>query len=223
MKTNQSGGAINVLLIPFILVDILLIVAVIFGVWAYHSRQDYKNHTDQKVSSAVAANTKKIQQTDVKQYAQEAKKPLKTYTGPSAFGTIVVQYPKTWSAYVAEGGTTSSDPIEGYFQPGFVPDINGNSNTFALRVQLTSQAYDQILQSYTDLAKQGKVKIQPYTSANIASNVFGVRIDGQITQNAQGSMIVLPLRNMTFEMSTESKQFESDFNNIILPNFSFRP
>ncbi len=43
------------------------------------------------------------------------KQPLQTYTGPSAFGSISVKYPKTWSAYVDE--TNSSTPVDGYFHP----------------------------------------------------------------------------------------------------------
>ncbi|MGH7237035.1 MAG: hypothetical protein ACREGF_00680, partial [Candidatus Saccharimonadales bacterium] len=89
--------------------------------------------------------------------------------------------------------------------------------------ELLNNAYNQVLQSFASQATEGKITIVPYTSANIASNVFGVKITGQITPNTQGTMIVLPLRNMTFEMYTESSQFESDFNNIVLPNFSFRP
>jgi hypothetical protein len=209
------------LLIPLILSVVLLIIVIIVAVVIYNKEQDYKNNVDQKVSAAVIANTKKVQAADAKQFAEQEKKPLRTYTGPSEYGTIIIQYPKTWSAYVDESG--GGNPIEGYFSPGYVPGANNQNSVFALRVELVQQPYDQVLRQFNGLAQQGEVKIKPYHSDNIATNTYGSRIDGEIEQNKKGSMIVLPLRNMTFELYTESTKYIHDFNKIILPNFSFRP
>jgi hypothetical protein len=36
-------------------------------------------------------------------------------------------------------------------------------------------------------------------------------------------MVVLPLRSQTLQIETAGSQFLGDFNNNILPNFSFSP
>jgi hypothetical protein len=112
--------------------------------------------------------------------------------------------------------------VDGYFQPDFVPSINSQTAAFALRLQVVQQTYDQALMQFSSLAKQGKVTVTPFKAAKVPS-VVGVRIDGQIFPSKKGSMILLPLRDKTFKLWTESDSFTPDFNNNILPNFSFSP
>jgi hypothetical protein len=220
MRRNQRGQ-INILLIPLILLCLLFIGAGVFAVWAYNSRQVYKDHSDQKVAVAVQAAQQQTQASDAVQFAQQAEQPLKSYSGPAADGSIVIKYPKTWSAYINEsdnGGT----PIDAYFEPDFVPSTTTITNAFALRVKIAQEAYDQVLQQFSSLATQGKVTVTPYSLVKVPT-VVGVRVDGQIEQNKQGSMIILPIRGQTLEIFTESSQYAADFNNNILPNFTFSP
>lgn len=220
MKYSERG-AINVLLIPLILAILFLIGAGAFAAWAFNSRQDYKNHTDQKISAAVTVAKQQTQTADAKQFAEEAKQPLKSFVGPQAYGSIVVKYPKTWSAYIDEqnnGGT----PIDGYFQPDFVPNISDPNNSFALRLKVVQQSYSQVLNQYSSLTKTGKVTVTPYKPAKVPS-ITGVRVDGQIQPNKEGSMVILPIRAYTMELWTEAQSYETDFNNNILPNLSFSP
>jgi hypothetical protein len=221
MKDRRSEGSINILLIPFILVVLFFLGTAGFAFWAYSSRQDYKNNVDQKVSAAVSVAKQQESTAKDNEFVQKEKLPLRTYTGPQAYGSITVNYPKTWSAYVAEqdGGST---PVNGYFQPSVVPDVNNVNNSFALRVQVTQQSYDQVLQNFQGLVQTQKVTVAPYKLPNVA-NVVGSRIDGQITPNKSGSMVVFPLRDKTIEVWTEAQTYEADFNNNILPNLSFSP
>jgi hypothetical protein len=128
-------------------------------------------------------------------------------------------YPKTWSGYVI---SSQSTPLSTYFQPDVVPDISAQSNAYALRIQVVNQTYSNALQIYQTLASTKKVTVAPFSFAKVPS-VVGSRIDGQISQDDQGTVIIVPLRNMSLIISTESQSFEPDFNNIILPNFSFSP
>ncbi len=64
--------------------------------------------------------------------------------------------------------------------------------------------------------------IKPYAFPSVP-DVIGSRVDGQITQNKQGTMILVPLRDKTLEVSTESGQYQKDFETYILPNFTFSP
>jgi hypothetical protein len=221
MTRRNQQGSINGLLIPFILVLLLLIGAGVFGVWAFNGRQDYKNHTDQKIAAAVTTAQQQTAATDAAQFAEANKKPLKPYTGPEAYGSIIIKYPKSWSGYVSVSDNGST-PLDGYFQPDVVPNIQAPTATFALRLQVVQTSYDQVVSQYSSQVQQKTVTVTPYKAANVPS-IVGVRVDGQVALNKQGSMILLPLRDKTLKLWTESTQFEPDFNNNILPNFSFSP
>jgi len=219
MSTNRQGGYIDPLLIPLIAAVVLLVAAAGFGAWAFSSRQDYKNNSDQKATTASAAAVKVAQQQDATKYAEEAKNPLKQFVGPSQFGSITAKYPKTWSGYVIKNTST---PLSAYFQPDVVGDVQDDDTTYALRIQVINQSYAQQLQNYDSLVQGKKVTASPFSFQKVPS-VIGTRIDGQISNQNQGTVIIMPLRNLTMLVSTESQDFEPDFNNIILPNFSFSP
>jgi hypothetical protein len=218
MKANSQSGAINALLLPLLVALLLLVGVAVFGVWAFGSRQDYKDNVDAKIATAVTAAKADEDKVKDAQFAEEQKNPLKTYTGPAAYGSVTINYPKTWSGYVSD--TDGNDPfVDGYFSPGVVPDTQDQKSSFAFRVQVSSQSYSESLQSFQN---QEGVTIQPYSLPKVP-NVVGVIVRGAIEQDRQGIMVILPLRNTTLKFWTESDAFTGDFNNIILPNASFSP
>ena len=221
MKKASQAGAINVLLIPLTLAVLLLIGALAFGYWAFGGRQDYKNNVDQKVAAAVDTAKQQVSTQKDKEFAQKEKYPYDTYDGPSAYGSLIIKYPKTWSAYVNEQ-QGSSTPVDGYFYPNFVPSTTSQTNNFALRVRIVQQTFSSIVQQIQPYILQKQATYKTYRSPNVP-NVIGARIDGAIMPQKQGSMIVLPMRDKSLEIWTESKDFQGDFNSIILPNFSFSP
>lgn len=215
IKHNQDG-AINPLLLPLIIAGVLFISALIFGGWAYSSRQDFKNNTDQKIGLAVTAAEASESERKDKEFAEIAKSPLKTYAGPEQFGSLKLQYPKTWSGYVSAIG---NENLEGYFNPNVVPDVADENATFALRIQVLDQTYDNVIAEFDG---QEGIVATAYALPKLP-NVVGLKLSGQIEQDKQGVMIILPVRDKTIKLFTESKDFENDFNNIILANLTFSP
>ncbi|HSX17148.1 MAG TPA: hypothetical protein VLH86_03550 [Patescibacteria group bacterium] len=222
MSTYREAGTVNILLVALIAAGVIALGLAGFGLWAFGSRQDYKNNSDKKSAAASAVTKEQTQKDDAAQYAEEAKNPLKTHVGPDAFGSVTIQYPKTWSGYVIEHNNNSGTPMNDYFNPDLVHDTTDVNNAYALRVQIVQTSYSQVMSAYKGLAESKKVAVAPYKLPKVPS-VVGSRVDGQIAAQKQGSMIVLPLRNMTLEISTESQDFEPDFNTIILPNLTFSP
>jgi hypothetical protein len=221
MIGRDQRGALNSLLLPFILALLLLIGAVAFGAWAYSGKQDYKNNVDQKIGVAVTAAKQQQNTVDNQAFAEAEKQPLTTYNGPQQYGSLVVKYPKTWSSYVDSTGTGNS-LVDGYFDPGTVPAVTSQASVFALRIQVVNQPYSQVLQNYNDRQQSGLVISNPYKLPMVPS-VIGVELTGQVTDNASGTMVILPLRSNTLEIWTQGTQYLSDFNQNILPNFSFSP
>jgi Flp pilus assembly protein TadG len=218
---HEQRGMVDVLLVPLIMLLVLFLAALGFGFWAFTQRTHYKDNSDQAAAVAVQKAVQTTEASDASKYAQAAQQPYDVYVGPAAFGGITASYPRTWSAYVVEQDS-SNTPIDGYFQPGVVPDINNQDNSFALRVELVQSPYDTTLQQFDGALQNNKVTVSPYTLPKVPS-VVGSLIKGQITPTNQGSMIIMPLRNMTLEVWTESASNENDFNSIILPHLTFTP
>jgi len=222
MKTSRQAGAMNLLIVPLILLLVVTIGVSAFAYTSYTQAQDYKNNVDAKIAVAVDASEKKVSEQKDKDYAEKEKYPYVTYTGPQAAGSIRIQYPKTWSAYTVASEKNTSKPLDGYFYPGQVPDISDNNNTYALRSLVSTSSYDSLMKQYAAKQKQGKVTIQPYQSPNVP-NVIGSRIDGEVKDKKQGAMILMPFRDKTLQLWTESNDYKGDFDKVILQNFTLTP
>jgi hypothetical protein len=218
---KEQRGALNALLIPLILVSMVTVLIIVFAVWAYGQMSDYKNNSDQKSADAVSLAVKKEDAKKAVEYAEAAKSPLKTYSGPAAYGSLHVEYPKTWSAYVIEQNT-SGNSVDGYFNPNFVPFVSDSKSSFALRVRVLGTSYASTMQSFQGLIKSGKLTAAPYAFAKVPGTV-GTKLTGQIVSTKQGTMIVIPLRASTLEVWTETSAAAADFNTYVLPNLSFSP
>jgi hypothetical protein len=227
IKHNQNG-AISAIALSLIFSVVFLVAAVSFGAWAYSSRQDYKNNVDAKIASAVAVAKQQESSAKDKQFAEDEKKPLRTYNGPEAFGSLQIMFPKTWSGQVDDGGSSGSGALSGYFYPGIVPSVSSSNTTtlFALRVQVLNQSYSSVVKGMqSELSQRKNVTITPYALPKLPK-VVGIQLSGPIFTNdtgKTGQMVIFPLRSQTLKLWTEGTQFSTDFNNNILPNFTFSP
>lgn len=215
-RSLNQVGAINVLLIPLIMSVVLLLSSLGFGAWAFTSRQDYKNNTDQKVDEAVAVAVQRAKTEKDNEFLQKEKEPLKSYSSASQYGSFTIKYPKTWSGYTDE----KADALTLTLQPDVVP--SNPKTAYALTVEVVNTPYDQAIKNFDNAIKQGRAKATPYSLPKVA-DVVGIRIDGEVATGKNGAAVFLPLRDKTIKITTETQERVADFNTIILPNFEFRP
>jgi len=210
-------------LFPLIFVLLFLLGALAFGYWAYGERQDYKNNSDKKAAAAAAQARKDEDIIKDKAFIEAEKQPLTSYDGPEEYGSVHVEYPKTWSVYI---NSLSNDvqPLDAFFNPRNVPSVQDPNSVFALRVQVVNTSYAKVVATFANGVKQKQVTITPYSLPKVP-NVVGVRVDGLIHPGKKntGSMVVMPLREKAIEIWTENAQAMGDYNNIILPNLTFAP
>lgn len=208
-------------LIAIISLAVALVAALAFGFWAFAGRQDYKNNSDKKASIAVdaAKATQKIELQ--KQFDEQSKLPYKTYKGSATYGSVTFNYPRTWSGYVDEN---SSQPLNAYFYPDVVPGVQSKT-AYALRVELVNSDYASVLIQYDALIKGGTLKALAYVPPKMqgVTNIQpGVRLDGQISQEQQGVMVIMKVRDKTLTIYAESTDFVPDFNTM-LESLTFAP
>lgn len=213
---SREEGSIDILLIPLILAVVFFLAALGFGLWAYSERTDYKNNTDAKIATAVEVAEKETATEKDNEFIQREKEPLQDYQGPATQGTIVLKYPKTWSAYVDE-----SKGVDGFFHPNFVPGVATDPN-YALRLQVVDKPYAEELKAFDSQVKQGKTTATPYKPINV-DNIIGTQLTGEIDGQKTGTLILLPLRDKTIKIWTEADQFKEDFFNNVMANFKFAP
>lgn len=208
--------------LPWVLMAVFVLLflgAVGFGIWAYGSQQDYKNNADQKIADAVVIAKKETATQKDNEFVEKYKNPYDLYEGPDTYGSVRIQYPRTWSAYINEKG--GSTPLEGYWHPGFVPGVDSGT-AFALHVEVVNQSFEQQVKSFDSKVKSGKVKVAPYKAKQVP-DVTGSRVEGEINTGQKNYMVLFPIRDKTLKVSTQSDRFLGDFNNIILPNLKFTP
>jgi hypothetical protein len=228
-KLNQNG-AVSGLMLSLFLSMVFLVATISFAAWAYSSRQDYKNNSDEKVQAAVVTAKQQESKTKDAAFAEAEKYPLRTYLGPEAYGSVTIKFPKSWSAYVDDNSTSSSSTaLDGYFYPNVVPGADSKSTPFALRVQVVGQSYSDIAKSLANEQKNPDSKdtpltIAPYALPNVPK-VVGLKVSGTVHEKDSKlvTMVVFPLRSQTLEVWTEGTQFTGDFEKNILPNLSFSP
>lgn len=214
--SHRSKG----LLIAFVICVLLLLGTIGFGIWAYLERTDYKNNSDQKADAAVLVAVQEEASRKDAEFVEREKSPTRIYKGPSAYGGVSFKYPKTWSGYVVEKDK-SQKQIDGFFHPGIVPDVNGDTG-FALRVQVLDRPYADIIKSLQSKVNSGKLKLSAYKPKNV-KGVSASRVTGEYNQGQNDTLVFVELRDKTLQIWTESNSFVGDFDKYILDSLTFSP
>lgn len=224
MMPHHGGNSQTKLVIGLIVLTLVSVGLLLFAVWAFTGRQDYKNSSDNKVAAAVAQAEQETTAKNNERFAEESKSPLKKYIGPSSYGSIDLSYPKTWSGYVNLQSNNTSTPLKAYFHPDVVPALSGGSadTAIALTIEVLGQAYSTVLNQYTSQIKAGTVTASPYALTKVQDQI-GSKLSGKISTNFTGTKVILPLRDKTLVITTQTDQYLSDFDTYILPNLSFAP
>lgn len=211
-RLNQKGQ-MNILTIPLILAALLLVGASVLSVVFYMQYVDQRDNNQPKIEAAVE-KAKEEQASELEAaFLEREKSPYDTYTAPAELGSVKLTYSKKWSAYV---DLKSGRDMEMYVHPNYVPSKDVN---YALRMSVVSRQFASELKSYDSLVRRGELKA---TSIEVAGTK-GVRLDGFLESDVEGSLVAFPLRDKTLRVWTESKDFRGDFNNIVLKKLTFVP
>lgn len=221
MKKHNQLGAIQTAAIIAVVTSVLFVLSLVIAIVFYMGKSDLQKNIDTKVQAGVEVEAKKIEIAMEGQFAEKEKSPTKSFAGPSTIGSVTFNYPKTFSAYVEES-QSGSTRLNGFFHPNIVPKDDPKV-LFALRVQVVSTAYEAELKSFANAISSGKAKSKPFTAAAVP-DVLGIRIDGEIASGGkQGSLILLPVRDKTLRIWTESAESVPDFDTYVVPSITFVP
>jgi hypothetical protein len=212
--SSRERGAVGIMTFVSIGLGLFVIIFAALSVWAYVNYIDQKDNVDAKVSRAVATAEKQQADKLETKFAQREKEPLRSFASPSDFGTLGFKYPKTWSVYVANDGSSNgagSNSFTAYLNPATVPPVADTASRYALRVSILDQQYEDVISTYKEQVKDGILK----TSAVKASGQTGARLDGTFSKDIRGAAVIFKIRDKTAVLRTDADTFKPDFDALV--------
>lgn len=209
MNRRSESGLVN----PWLIVSIITIFTTIalgvgFG-WAMVNYMDRRDNVDTIVAEAEAVARKEQADKDAAEFEVIENSPDRTFAGPEDYGQLEFMYPKTWSVYVANDASNGRT-FEAYLNPGTVPTVS-NSTQYALRVSIATDSYDDVISSYQRAVERGEL-----TSSSIKVNgEDGTRLDGNLTKDIRGSIVVFRIRDKVVTLRTDADTFRGYFDAIV--------
>lgn len=208
-KHTHERGAISGLQVTVIGLAVLVLGLGSFGIWSFVSYQDAQSNVDSKIDVAVANGKKDQADEDEQKFSDREKEPNKTFRGPDDYCGLSFNYPKTWSAYVANDIKNGGD-YEAYLNPDVVPPVSQDQQ-YALRVLIQQKDYDEVTGQYQSLVTKGTLK----QSSTSSQGNQGLRLDGNFSKNIRGAAVIYKCRAYTITLRTDADTLKPDFEKVI--------
>lgn len=195
--------------VAFVLMGLAVVIFAGLAVWSFMQYNEQKTNVDGKIAQAVATAERDQAAKDEAKFIEREKEPNLEFVGPSDYGSLSFMYPKTWSVYVASSAVDGGD-YEAYLNPRGVPPVDDQTR-FALRVNILEQSYSDSLGDYEEAVSSGDLK----SSVVKFGDETGTRLDGKISDDIRGALVLFKIRDKTAVLQTDADTFKEDFNKIV--------
>ncbi len=198
-------------IILLVVVCLIAAGAIVAAVYFFMQWNDLNTNFESRVAQERSAAQAEQMKTDEANFAEQSKLPYTSHSGPSDYGSIYFEYPKTWNVYVSKDGTKNSD-YEAYFAASSVPPVNDTASRYAMRFIIRNQSLDVIQRQYDVKVQQGTLTSQSYSVNGISGTLF----TGMLTNDINGKVFVAKINDKTMILQTDSvTHFEKDFSTVL--------
>ena len=166
---------------------------------------DVEGRIDEAVATAEYEMKTKLES----EFEEKEKYPFKTFTGPSDFGSLSFEYPKTWSLYVSDDASHAQD-YHAYFNPNQV-NVASQDTIMALRVSITNRLTDEVKRDYEYRVADGRLKLSQRVVNNANVDIY----TGELENELQGIFALIKIRDKTAIIQTDAMIFEKDFYTLL--------
>ena len=198
--------------IILVIVCLIAAAAIVFAVIFFMQYNELKTNYDSEKGLAVAEAVKNQEDADNARFEEESKLPYYNFTGPSDYGSISFQYPKTWSVYVDSDGTNNSDYMA-YFRPAQVDPIKNKDSRYALRFSILNRQYDTVQKNYQSKVNNGKMTSSIFNADN--NKITGIRYEGEIDRDINGVVVLIKVNDKTAVFQMDSDVYRTDFETLL--------
>ena len=196
-----------------IITIVAALVAVTFiglFIWMYTKWDSAQTDVDGQIKAAVAvAEANAIAETE-RTFEEREKYPYSLFAGPSDYGSLTFEYPKTWSLYEEKDARDNRSDYTAYLNPDKVPPLD-SSTPLALRVQILTQSFDSYINNYTSRVANGDLTLTVIAVGGSNANLYR----GKFDNNFNGLAAVFKVRDKTVVLRTDAELFEADFMSVL--------
>ena len=196
-----------------IVVCLIAATAIVFAVYFFMQFNELKTDFDLQKDAAVAEAVAKQQDEDNAKFAEAEKLPYKQFSGPSDYGSISFEYPKTWNVYIDSDGLSNNSDFISYFRPEQVDSIKDNTSRFALRFKILNQQITNVQKQYDSKIQSGKMTSSIFNADN--NNITGTKYVGEIEKDMNGIVVLIKVNDKTAIFQTDSMVYQQDFETLI--------
>jgi len=204
----------NTLIETIILIAVCVIaaIAIVFAVIFFMQYNELKVNYDSDKNLEVAEAVKKQEDVDKANFAEQEKLPKTPFTGPSDYGSISFEYPKTWSVYVDSDGTNNSD-YKAYFRPAWVDPVSDSASRYALRFQILNRQYTTVQSDYESKVKNGEMTSSVFNADS--NKMTGIKYEGKIEEGIQGIVVLVKVNDKTAIFQMDAEVYRKDFEELL--------
>ncbi len=206
-------GEINLHLVLTIFLGVGMVLFGVLAVIAYRDNTYIKTNLSQLNAKAAAEAAAKQKQADDLAHIKANEEPYRTYVAEPLNGGFQLQIPKNWSLYTANG-VSATVQLDLAANPDVVVVNQGSGavNTHAFHLQLRKQSLNAVSKTFEKNIKNKTLGSKAVTVSGIRGTWFEGAID---QQRHNGVVVVLPVRDKTLVISTETRNFLNEFNKIL--------
>ena len=208
-RNKFEQGSISGSLIAILLLSLASAIFAVFAVWALVLYNGQKSDVDGKIAQASAEAERQQRKEDEAKFAEREKRPTYDFVGPSDYGSVGFEYPKTWSVYIASNVTDGGE-YQAYMNPRSVPPVD-DATRFALRVTIRQEEYSKVLTEYQDAVSNGDLR---RTSVKFGTQI-GTRLNGTLSEDIRGAIVLFKIRDKTAILQTDADTFKDDFDTLV--------
>ncbi len=189
---------------------LVVIMGVFMGlfIWKNGEFSELEADFDLKIDKAVSdAKTEQALED-----AEEAKKDTRQFTGPTDYGQLSFDYPKSWSVYIESDASKGGDFVA-YLNPIEIEPVS-NTTVYALRVTIRDKDFESVVNEYQKHLEKGDLKMETITIGDTGATAN--RYTGVIPgTELNGIIVIFKIRDKTAVLRTDSVTLENDFQTLL--------
>ena len=196
-------------IISIIVAAVFAILAIVFIGLFVSAKSDYDDleaNVNLKIDEAVSEAKTEQALAD----AEEAKKDTRTFTGPTDYGQLSFDYPKSWSVYIESDASKGGD-FSAYLNPIEIEPVS-DSTVYALRVTIRDKDFETVVKEYQKYLEKGEISVETTTVDGTTANRYTGNIPGT---ELNGVIVIFKIRDKTAVLRTDSTLLVNDFNTIL--------
>lgn len=210
---KDNSGLIKI--IAIIVVSLIAVTFIGLFIWMTLQYNEVKSDVDGQIEVAVAEAKDEQAAKMEAEFLEREKYPYNTFSGPTDYGQLTFEYPKTWSVYIEKSAIEGGD-FNAYLNPIQVDTVDEETIN-ALRVTIRDEEMSKVTEEYQRKMNQ--------KDSNLTMESVTIGANGNITANRytgtipdtdlNGFIVIFKIRDKTAILQTDSVSFKDEFDKLL--------